>query len=119
MTTIYTTHYLEEASRLCDVVSILDRGRVLVTKSPNELVYETGSETSILLPAAVHQADLVARLDAITTVDVDSAGLRVRTREVGRAFEALAAAGIDMTNSQVTSGSLEDAFMAYTGRSFE
>lgn len=119
MTTIYTTHYLEEASRLCDVVSILDRGRVLVTKSPNKLVSETGSKTSILLPAAVHQADLVARLDVITTVDVDTAGLRVRTHEVGRAFEALAAAGIDTTNSQVTGGSLEDAFMAYTGRSSE
>lgn len=119
MTTLYTTHYLEEASRLCDVVSILDHGKVLVTKSPEELVLETSSETSILLPAAVHQADLVARLDAVTAVDVDSAGLRVRTREVGRAFEALASAGIDTTNPQVTSGSLEDAFMAYTGRTFK
>lgn len=119
MTTIYTTHYLEEASRLCDVVTILDRGRVLVTKSPNELVAETGSETSILLPAAVHQADLVAALGPITGVDVDAGGLRVRTRDVGRAFEALAAAGIDTTNSVVTTGSLEDAFLAYTGRSYE
>lgn len=119
MTTLYTTHYLEEASRLCDVVSIVDRGRILVTKSPNGLVADSGSEASILLPAAVHQADLVSQLDGISSTDVDSGGLRVRTLNVGRAFEALAAAGIDTTNSQVASGSLEDAFMAYTGRNYE
>ena len=119
MTTIYTTHYLEEASRLCDVVSILDHGRIIVTKSPNELVADSGSETSILLPNAVHQADQVAALAGITSTDVDSGGLRVRTLNIGRAFESFAAAGIDTTNSQVTNGSLEDAFMAYTGRNYE
>lgn len=119
MTTVYTTHYLEEASRLCDVVSILDRGRVLVTKSPNDLVAETGSLTSILLPAGVPHADVVATLDAVASVDVDTGGLRLRTHDTGRAFAELSAAGVDTSNSQVTNGSLEDAYMAYTGRSYE
>ncbi|WP_341395548.1 ABC transporter ATP-binding protein [Arthrobacter sp. G119Y2] len=119
MTTIYTTHYLEEASRLCDVVSILDAGKVLVTKSPSELIAETGVEATILLPAAVHQADRVAALSTITSVDVDMSGLHACTGDTALAFAELAGAGIDTGNAQVFSGSLETAFMAYTGRNYE
>ena len=119
MTTVYTTHYLEEASRLCDVVSILDRGRVLVTREPHLLVAETGAQSSILLPAAVHQADLIGALASVAAVDVDSGGVRLRTADTGRAFAELSAAGVDTSSARVTDGSLEDAFMAYTGRSYE
>jgi len=119
MTTLYTTHYLEEASRLCDTVSILDRGQIMVTKSPHELVNEAGAQSSILLPAAVHQADLVVTLKSILSADVDTTGLRVRTLDTAHAFTELAAAGVDTTNAYVINRSLEDAFMAYTGRRYK
>ncbi|WP_185020935.1 ABC transporter ATP-binding protein [Curtobacterium sp. PhB78] len=118
MTTVYTTHYLEEAERLCDVVSILDCGRVLVTRSPDLLIAECGELSRITLPNAVHHADLIGSLEAIADVDISQEGLLLRTPDLGRAFAALTTAGVDTSESRVINGSLEDAFMSYTGRSY-
>ncbi|QTX04069.1 ABC transporter ATP-binding protein [Agromyces archimandritae] len=119
MTTIYTTHYLEEAERLCDVVTILDGGRTLVTKSPAQLIGEARLGVSILLPAALHQADLAAGLPSVTGIDVGDDGVTVRTVDTARAFADLAGAGVDTANAQVRGGSLEDVFLTLTGRSYE
>jgi ABC-2 type transport system ATP-binding protein len=43
-TVVLTTHYIEEAEKLCDVIGIVDRGRLLVTGTPSELISQLGEE---------------------------------------------------------------------------
>ena len=62
MTTLYTTHHLDEAERLCDTVSIIENGRIIVSESPSTLIREADLGATVLLPNALHQADDIAAL---------------------------------------------------------
>lgn len=115
-TIVYTTHHLEEAERLCDTVSILDDGHLLVTEAPARLIHSAGLGCSILLPGAAYQADDIARIPAIDGMDITSQGVLVQVSDAASAFGALADARVDTTGAQVRDGTLEDVFLALTGR---
>jgi len=67
---LYTTHYMEEASRLCDVVSIMDRGKILLEGEPAALVAEHGHK----------RADVEPSLETIF-LDITGRGLRDEVSE--------------------------------------
>ncbi|WP_273167425.1 ABC transporter ATP-binding protein [Actinomyces israelii] len=118
-TVVYTTHYLEEAERLCDVVSVLDGGRVVATGSPSSLVAGAGGGASVLLPGAGGCADVVVGLGPVVGVESGADGLVVRVRDVGEAFAAFGAAGVPVEGAQVHGPTLEDAFIELTGKEHE
>ena len=117
MTVLYTTHYLDEAERLCDVVSIIDGGRIVATGSPRSLITRAGLGTSVLLPAAVPQAATVRRM--FEHVEPSDDGLLVRTDDATRALVMLSEAGVDCTGAWIIQGRLEDAFLKLTGKAIE
>jgi len=96
-TVVYTTHYMEEAARLCDRVAIVDRGRLLALGSVDELVAAHGGE-----PA------LVARLDG--------AEIRIATRDPASELAGLLARG-RVDDVRIERASLEQVFLHLTGRS--
>ncbi|RUP86795.1 ABC transporter ATP-binding protein [Dermabacter sp. HSID17554] len=114
MTVLYTTHYLEEAERLCDVVSILDQGHVLVTDSPRSLITKANLGTTVLLPGALHQEQQVRAL--FSGVEKGSDALLVRTDDAASAFALLTRNGIETAGAVVSQGTLEDVFFSVTGR---
>lgn len=119
-TVVYTTHYLEEAERLCDVVSILDGGQVVRTASPSALLAEAGGGARLLLPGAVSALDAVQALvggGVVEGAQVSADGLVVHVRDVGDAFAALEAVGVPTRGAQVHGPTLEDAFVQITGKS--
>lgn len=113
---VYTTHYLEEAERLCDVVSVLDGGRVVATGSPPSLVADAGDGASVLLPGGAPFVDAVSGLASVLGVRVSPDGLVVRVRDVSEAFAAFSAAGVPAGGAQVHGPTLEDAFIKITGK---
>ena len=115
-TVVYTTHYLEEAERLCDVVSVLDGGRVVATGSPSSLVAGAGGGASVLLPGAGGCADVVVGLGPVVGVESGADGLVVRVRDVGEAFAAFGAAGVPVEGAQVHGHTREEAFNELTGK---
>ncbi|HET7746199.1 MAG TPA: ABC transporter ATP-binding protein, partial [Vicinamibacteria bacterium] len=125
-TVIITTHYMEEAARLCDRVAIVDRGKVVATDTPAALVSSLGAEHVVEF-AVEEGADLRLADDALRTlpsvegVARGPAGWRLRVREVHRAVPALLTllAGLDAAPTRLTThhATLEDVFMALTGRS--
>lgn len=117
-TVVYTTHYLEEAERLCDVVSVLDGGRVVATGSPSSLVAGAGGGASVLLPGAGGCADVVVGLGPVVGVESGADGLVVRVRDVGEAFATFGAAGVPVEGAQVHGPTLEDAFIELTGKEY-
>jgi ABC-2 type transport system ATP-binding protein len=136
-TIILTTHYMEEAERLCDRVAIMDHGRVIALGTPPQMIATVGGEdivefavSSSLVtesrpgaPAPVRGVVDAAQLTAIAGVQshrVDAGLHQLSVSElhttVPRIFAALAAEGLHMSEFRTHSATLEDVFVRLTGR---
>jgi ABC-2 type transport system ATP-binding protein len=117
-TVLYTTHLLYEAEQLCDRVAVLFRGRILTTASPAELLARSGLPSKIVLPRAVHQADLVSSLRGVLGIDVGPDGLIVQADDAALMVTALSRAGVDVEKAQIRQVGLEDVFLKLTGNEY-
>jgi ABC-2 type transport system ATP-binding protein len=120
-TVLLTTHYMEEAERLCDRVAIVDRGKVIAQDTPAGLIARLGAE-HVLEIETVRPPDL-ARLQGLADVQdvrLDGPIVSLTVREVHRAVPALltelAAQSIELTRLTTHHATLEDVFVAMTGR---
>jgi ABC-2 type transport system ATP-binding protein len=128
-TIILTTHYMEEAERLCDRVAVMDHGRVIALGTPQQLIATVGGED--IVEFAVSGADAGAAhgvVDAsqLTTIPgihshrVDAGLHQLSVSElhlaVPRIFAALAEQGLHLSEFRTHSATLEDVFVRLTGR---
>ncbi|WP_437619119.1 ATP-binding cassette domain-containing protein [Sorangium sp. So ce1151] len=120
-TILLTTHYMEEAARLCDRVAIVDRGRVLSLGTPAALVASLGAEHVVEIDVSrdIAEEELQA-LPEVEAVRVGQGTLRLTVRDVARALPPLlalcAARGVEVQRLTTHDASLEDVFMALAGR---
>jgi len=124
-TVLLTTHYMEEAARLCDRVAIVDHGRVIALGTPRELIASLGAEHVVefavdgRIDPTLPEQDLLA-LPSVDRVNRKGEGWRLTVREVHRAVPALLALlggrGAEPTLLTTHHATLEDVFMALTGR---
>ena len=137
-TIILTTHYMEEAERLCDRVAILDHGRVIALGTPQQLIATVGGEDIVEFAVGSHIPESgpgapgesgtrggldVAQLTAIPGVRshrVDEALHQLSVSElhtaVPRIFAALEEQGLHLSEFRTHSATLEDVFVRLTGR---
>ncbi len=129
-TIMLTTHYMEEAERLCDRVAVFDRGKVIALGTPRELIASLGAEHVIEFSAANTRGDTqsipaqqLPWLSDLPTVDhVDSLGDQIRlTVEqphmvLTELMNRLAEQRLQMTSLTTRHASLEDVFVSLTGR---
>jgi ABC-2 type transport system ATP-binding protein len=122
-TVLITTHYMEEAARLCDRVAVVDHGKVIALGTPRELIASLGAEHVIefaVPDAAAVDAELLRGLPSVEEVVQDGVSWRLTVREVHRAVPALLAVlserGAEPTALTTHHATLEDVFMALTGR---
>jgi ABC-2 type transport system ATP-binding protein len=124
-TIILTTHYMEEAERLCDRVAIMDHGRVIALGTPKELIATVGGEDIVefAVGACAHAAVDAGALKAIPGVQshrVDAAVHQLSVHElhtaVPRIFAALEEQGLHLSEFRTHSATLEDVFVRLTGR---
>ena len=122
-TVLLTTHYMEEAARLCDRVAILDHGKVIALGSPRELVASLGAEHVVEFavdPSTPLRADGLQGLPTVEAVAEENGTWRLTVREVHRAVPALLASlaetGSAPTHLSTPHPTLEDVFKAHTGR---
>jgi ABC-2 type transport system ATP-binding protein len=124
-TIVLTTHYMEEAERLCDRVAIMDRGRIIALGTPRELIASIGAGHVIEFSAGGLGGGLdiaaLPQIDGIQDVRNGKGTVRVLVRELHESIPALlrelARQGVPLTALQTHSASLEDVFVALTGRS--
>ena len=123
-TVLLTTHYMEEAARLCDRVAIVDHGRLIALGTPKDLVASLGAEH--VVEFAVEAADdldegMLSGLPSVEGVARDGAAWHLTVREAHRAVPALLAAltqrGLEPTQLSTHHATLEDVFVSLTGRS--
>jgi lipooligosaccharide transport system ATP-binding protein len=117
-TLVLTTHYMEEAARLCDRLVIMEGGLIIAQGSPRELIEEhvspqvlefRGSPEDLerLRPVIEAAADAVERTgEALLAFTGDAAALMEKVR----------ASGIDVENTVYRQAGLEDVFLRLTGR---
>jgi ABC-2 type transport system ATP-binding protein len=125
VTVFLTTQYLEEADVLADRVGIIDRGLIVAEGTPDELKRDIGGDTVEAIPADPH--DLERAADVLAHFGEGAAhspkGVAVRlsrgAEQLADIVRALDEAGIALAHLQLHSPSLDDVFLAKTGRSLE
>jgi ABC-2 type transport system ATP-binding protein len=120
-TILLTTHYMEEAARLCDRVAIMDHGKVIALGSPAELIESLGADQVIEFSVASALADdPLTTLPAVKHLHKRGEFYALTVSEIGVALPALLAE-IERQQSEVVTltthqATLEDVFVSLTGR---
>ncbi|MEW6363347.1 MAG: ABC transporter ATP-binding protein [Acidobacteriota bacterium] len=110
-TILYTTHYMEEAQRLCDRVAIMDHGRILALGTVNDLIREYGGRSvveAVLVRLPAPSVALPGTLDGLR--------LRFETERPLEDVARLTAGGVEFAMLNVHRPDLETVFLALTGR---
>jgi ABC-2 type transport system ATP-binding protein len=118
-TVLLTTHAMDEAERLCDRLAIIDRGRIVATGTPRDLIAGSAALQTVSVIAAVAvPPTLVERLPGVTDVVCDGREARFRCAEAGAVVADLTAAllaqGIGIVELHVSKATLEDVFLQVT-----
>ncbi|MEA2392833.1 MAG: type transport system ATP-binding protein [Solirubrobacteraceae bacterium] len=125
VTVFLTTQYLEEADVLADRVGIIDRGHIVAEGTPAELKRDIGGDSVEAIPADPHDRDRAAHVLARFGEDAAHSpkGVAVRLRggseQLADIVRALDEEGVALAHLQLHSPSLDDVFLAKTGRSLE
>jgi linearmycin/streptolysin S transport system ATP-binding protein len=120
---LYTTHYMEEAERLCDRVGIIDQGKVIAEGTRRELVSSIGQRDRVELTATgdlqafAHQAQMIDEVDEASVTE-QGVGLLCREgrRLLPRLLELAEESKIDVSSVDVFEPDLEAVFLHLTGK---
>jgi len=123
-TTLLTTHYIEEAERLCDRVAIIDHGQVIALGTPRELVLGSGQGTRIEVSLAQRVSpDRLKQLDAVSDCREVNGKYFLHAQPTAVAVAALVrfleAEGNALLDLHIAQPTLEDVFVEMTGRRME
>jgi ABC-2 type transport system ATP-binding protein len=122
-TILLTTHYIEEAERLCDRVAIVDEGRIIALDTPSRLQQQSRHASSIVVTCATPFPESRPAWAEATESVLDSTGhtLTVRSRRPAATLVDLVKwidqQGLELTDVRLKQPSLEDVFIEMTGKS--
>jgi ABC-2 type transport system ATP-binding protein len=119
-TVLLTTHHIEEAEQLCDRVAIINRGRIVETGSPRDLVARSAAIPTVHVEAlAPISPELLHGLPGVQNARCRGSRATFRTTHVNPAIAELArrldAHGVEIAQLHVQKASLEDVFVELTG----
>ena len=120
-TILLTTHYIEEAEKLCDRVAIVDQGRVIAQGTPRELKQRSAGTTRIELRLARPETDAALKqLDGVADCRASDGVYVVHSTRVPQTIVSLVkyleAHGNELSSLDIAAPSLEDVFLELTGR---
>jgi ABC-2 type transport system ATP-binding protein len=125
VTVFLTTQYLEEADALAQRIAIIETGRIVAQGTPDSLKAEIGRPTVEAVPAEDGQRDamqaVLSRFGTETAAGPGAVAVRLDdgTEELAEVVRALDAAGIRVANLEIHAPTLDDVFLAKTGRRLE
>jgi len=121
-TILLTTHYMDEAEKLCDRVAIMDHGKVIAQGTPRELIASIGVEHVVEFSAGNATVDLasIGRMAGIRDIRTENGSVLLQVTELHRAvpelLDELGRQGVPLTELRTHSATLEDVFVHLTGR---
>jgi ABC-2 type transport system ATP-binding protein len=122
-TIILTTHYMDEAERLCDRVAVMDHGKIIALGTPKELIASIGGDQIVefaISDGAVVDPAQLTRIAGVESHRIHAGLHQLFVTElhttVPPIFASLAAQGAHLTEFRTHSATLEDVFVSLTGR---
>ena len=123
-TILLTTHYMEEADKLCDRVAIMDHGRILALDTPAALKQGTGADTIVTVRTTgdpQQLADLLTKdVDGVTRTRIADGKLELHMRDgdrlVPRIVLAAEGGGFELVDVSIAEPTLETVFISLTGK---
>ncbi len=122
ITIFLTTHYMEEADKLCDRIGIIDGGKIQVIDSPENMKKAMGHEViSIILEGENHNSFLseLKKIEFVTKINEDGSKLTLfasnGTEVIPKIFQISSELKIKITSISLTQPTLDDVFISYTG----
>jgi ABC-2 type transport system ATP-binding protein len=121
-TVVLTTHYMDEAERLCDRVAVVDHGRVIALGTPRELIATLGADHVVEFALADGAAppDGLARVPGVRAVHREDGTIRLTVAQVHETVPALIGVlreqGVGLAQLATHHATLEDVFLNLTGR---
>jgi ABC-type multidrug transport system ATPase subunit len=117
-TILYTTHYIEEAERLCDRVAIVDAGRIVAVGKPHDLIREhSAANVRLVVDADALSPEAAGAIEGVLTSRREGA---VTVLETDRPEEVLLAVGkrVGFEKVSTRATSLEDVYLRLTGKEY-
>jgi ABC-2 type transport system ATP-binding protein len=125
VTIFLTTHYMDEADKLCDTIAIIDNGAIIIQGTPVELKNSVGAD---LITLGFADQNISAEVKNLLTekfqpekIDSENNSVRFYIKDGDRALpeilRALDAAKLAAQTIALSKPSLDDVFLKYTGRS--
>jgi len=112
-TIVLTTHYMDEAYTLCDEIAIMDHGKLIARGTPAQLLKEHFGNVVLQFP----EEDVLCKLDGLGLCTATQAGwCEIQTRDVDQTIKTLLERGVSLSRMNMRSWSLEDLFIALTGK---
>ncbi|HSR69564.1 MAG TPA: ABC transporter ATP-binding protein [Acidobacteriota bacterium] len=122
-TILLTTHYMDEAEKLCDRVAIIDHGKIIAQGSPHDLVSRLGGEHIVIFTLLDQQSTDVQRfldIEDVSHADQEGESYVLTTSHPHRTIPELLAAlqedGLQLASLTTRHVNLEDVFVSLTGR---
>ena len=124
-TVLLTTHYMDEAERLCDQIAIVDHGKIIATGTPRELMTSLGGDHVVEVAlagdgASVPNVQDLAALPSVRSVHTQAGRLVFTVSEphvaIPALLERLRQSRLELANLTTRHASLEDVFVSLTGR---
>ena len=122
MTIFLTTHYMEEADKLCDRIGIIDGGKIQVIDSPENMKKAMGHEVvSIILEEENHTSFLseLKKIEFVKKISEDGTKLTIFTSNgtevIPKIFQVSSELKVKINSISLTQPTLDDVFISYTG----
>jgi ABC-2 type transport system ATP-binding protein len=115
VTVIITTHYMEEADRLCHRVAIIDHGKIVALDKPSALKSKVGGDI-IRLIVRKPRMDQLKNLDYILSIDQSGSNLRITVKDASKHLQEILGMVGEADAVEVRTATLNDVFLHYTGR---
>ena len=115
VTVIITTHYMEEADRLCNRVAIIDHGKVVALDKPSALKSTVGGDI-IRLSVRAPRIDQLKTLDYILSIDQTGGTVRLTVKDASKHLQEILGIVGEADAVEVRTATLNDVFLHYTGR---
>jgi len=115
VTIIITTHYMEEADRLCNRVAIIDHGRVVALDSPSNLKSKMGGEV-IKLQTRSPTLDEIKELNYVTSVNKTDKAVVLTVKNANAHLQEILSKVGQVESVEIRTPTLNDVFLHYTGR---
>ncbi len=119
-TVILTTHYMEEAEKLCDRVAIIDGGKIIALDKPRELIRKIDAPKRIEFKIKSEaNFERIEMIEEIVELKRDGNEIIIYTKEPSKVLSKIYSDNMEIEELKVLEANLEDVFIKLTGRKFE